>query len=331
MTSMNGAGKSWVNGADLNGADRLYGWWLDAVPHFLSGLTPRPTATESAAEDAAAAPSPIGHITQALGLAQRLMKPVSEAMLQALALNQSGQAAQLCEDLLQGWTSDVADRLTTTNPAACAQPFERTFGGLVDAFGLASSRDLQQALRDMTAASIAQQKAQTEYLGLVVSGLAKGSHALIARLTEMGRRGESVDSVKSLLRLWARAADGEMHVQMQSPAALELSARLVRAATRSRQQQHRIVAIASQALNVPTRAEVDDAYREIQELKRELRRLRRSLESDSVGDATAAAAQPPVARTPRKAPAKASPQRAKPLAGRKTSAARKAGQKADLK
>ena len=36
------------------------------------------------------------------------------------------------------------------------------------------------------------------------------------------------------------------------------------------------MAIASEALNVPTRAEVDDAYREIQELKRELRRMRKS-------------------------------------------------------
>ena len=55
-----------------------------------------------------------------------------------------------------------------------------------------------------------------------------------------------------------------------------MSARLVRAASRARQQKQRVVAIASEWLNIPTRAEVDDAYREIQELKRELRRLRKS-------------------------------------------------------
>jgi hypothetical protein len=158
---------------------------------------------------------------------------------------------------------------------------ERTYGGLADAFGLASSRELQQALRDMAAAAMAHRQAQAEYLGLVAGALAKGNDALMTQLADMGRRGEWVDSVKSLVRLWARAADESMHNDMQSPGALDAAARLVRTATRSRAQQQRVVAIASQALNMPTRAEMDEAYREIQELKRELRRLRKPQASEA--------------------------------------------------
>ena len=52
---------------------------------------------------------------------------------------------------------------------------------------------------------------------------------------------------------------------------------MIRAGTRYREASHRLVAIASEAINVPTRVEVDEAYRHIQELKREVRRLRRSV------------------------------------------------------
>jgi hypothetical protein len=128
----------------------------------------------------------------------------------------------------------------------------------------------------------------------------------------MGKNGESVDSLLGLVRLWSRSADEAIHAAMQSPQALEAAARLVRASTQTRLQQQRIVAIASEALNVPTRAEVDDAYREIQELKRELRRLRKS-----IGAASANAVPVPVASTPI-APAPSRAAKRAPAAKRKT-------------
>ena len=107
----------------------------------------------------------------------------------------------------------------------------------------------------------------------------------------------SVDTMLALVRLWARTMDEAMHDAMQSPRALQATAKLIRASASSRQQQQRIVAIASEALNVPTRAEVDDAYREIQELKRELRRLRKGVPLDSP---TPAATPARKASSPRK-------------------------------
>jgi polyhydroxyalkanoate synthesis regulator phasin len=57
---------------------------------------------------------------------------------------------------------------------------------------------------------------------------------------------------------------------------MKASTDCVRAALRYRQQQHRLVAVVSGLLNVPTRAELDDAYLEIQQLKRQMRELQRS-------------------------------------------------------
>jgi len=196
----------------------------------------------------------------------------------AEGLSSTGQA------LASGGASAAGWKLMSQPMAMSGRPcsrvslnLERAYGGLADAFGLASSRDLQAALRAQATATLAKQQAQSEYLSLIVAALAKGSEGTMSRLADMGRKGESVDSLLGLVRVWSRAADEAMHAAMQSPKALEAAAKLVRASTQSRQQQHRIVALASEALNVPTRAEVDDAYREIQELKRELRRLRKSI------------------------------------------------------
>ena len=125
----------------------------------------------------------------------------------------------------------------------------------------------------------------------------------------MGRRGESVDSLQGLLRVWARSTDEAVHAAMQAPDALDASARLLRSTTVSRQQLQRMVGIASATLNVPTRIEMDDAYREIQELKRELRRLRKASPPASVapvvggdvpaGDTSPARRRPSAAKTAR--------------------------------
>ena len=324
--------------ASAQGSDPLYGWWFDAVPNFLKGLVPATGAdTATSALNGAAAPVPIAQVEQALGLAQRLMRPLYDTLFQALVLNEPGEAFDWIEQSLQDRMGDLTDRLTTMNQALSGQPapfdalaesmkplslnLERAFGGLADAFGLASSRELHQALTGMAAAAVAHRQAQAEYLGLVASALAKANDALVSQLADMGQRGESVDSVKALVRLWARAADESMHAAMRSPNALEASARLVRTATRSRAQQHRVVAIASRALNIPTRAEVDDAYREIQELKRELRRLRKPQASEDEGSQAVVRKRAARKNAPTETPA---PRKATA----KVAAARKSGRKA---
>ena len=89
-------------------------------------------------------------------------------------------------------------------------------------------------------------------------------------------RGERVESLLELVRHWAKAIDRAMHEAMQSERGLQATARVVRAATEHRQQLQTAVGLVSEALHIPTRAELDEAYREIQELKRELRRLKKS-------------------------------------------------------
>ncbi|MDM0052532.1 poly(R)-hydroxyalkanoic acid synthase subunit PhaE [Variovorax sp. J22R115] len=282
-------------------SEPLYGWWLNLIPTLFGAGSPMPSPP---ADETGPLPFPLPQVSQALAMMQQLMGPMFQGYFQSLLAHPKPEEAFIAfQALMQGQLQKLAEGLSSTSQALSSggtsaagwnlmgqpmamfgqalQPLslnlERAYGGLADAFGLAPSRELQAAGRAMATAALAKKQAQAEYLSLIVAALAKGSEGLMSRLADMGQKGETVDSLLGLVRLWSRSADEAMHAAMQSPKALEAAAKLVRASTQSRQQQQRIVAIASEALNVPTRAEVDDAYREIQELKREMRRLRKSI------------------------------------------------------
>jgi hypothetical protein len=154
---------------------------------------------------------------------------------------------------------------------------ERTFGGLGEAFGLGPMRELQQAWREMLTANAAKQRAQGEYLAVAVQAWVKGTQGLLQELQAMGARGERVESLLAFIRLWAKSIDGPMHEAMQDARGLEATAKLISASSRHRQQMQKAIGLASEALHVPTGADMDEAFREIQELKRELRRLKKAL------------------------------------------------------
>lgn len=156
---------------------------------------------------------------------------------------------------------------------------ERAFGGLGDAFGLRPMRELEEACREAIQASVSKRHAQLEYLAVVAQAWSAGTQRLLQDLNAMGARGERVESLLVLVRLWAKAIDAPMHDAMQGEGGLAVTAKLIRASSEHRQHLQKAIKLASEALQIPTRADVDEAYREIQELKRELRRLKRSMQA----------------------------------------------------
>jgi len=320
--------------ADRNDQDRdgaassqaLYRWWLGALPSLLGGfVSPAAKPTGTAQEGGRPAPFPVDQVAQALPLAQRWLGSLYETYLRTLVASRPGEEMRTVEEFVEDRVAGMADRLVDIGQAFSGHPnlaelssrltgapltalgealkplslnLERAYGGLADAFGLAPMRALEEVARDAALATMAHRQAQVEYLEVVAGALHKGAEALTLRLAEMGQRGESVDSMLALVRLWARTTDEAMHAAMQSPRALDASAKLLRAGARSRQQQQRVVAIMSEALNVPTRAEVDEAYRAIQELKRELRRMRKATAAPPPLEAAAPPARSRAAKTP---------------------------------
>jgi len=126
------------------------------------------------------------------------------------------------------------------------------------------------------AATMAQSEARAAYAMLVQSAIAAGLQKLLRRLADMAERGERVDSVLALMRMWAVATEEAVHQILQSERGLEATAAVTRAGLAYRRRTQDFASIIADTLDMATRRDLDEAYREIQALKRELRSLRAS-------------------------------------------------------
>ena len=190
----------------------------------------------------------------------------------------------------QAWL-DWMGRFAGATPAQFTTAFERTYGALSDALGLGPARQLHLAWQEMLAAGVAQQEARTNYAMLVQRAFARGVQRLAARLAEKADAGERVDSVVALLRLWAISTEEVVHETLQSEAGLAATAALTRSAIAYRKRMQQVIALLADQFGVATRRDLDEAYREIQALKRELRGSR-----PTRGSAEAQAARAPIAK-----------------------------------
>jgi hypothetical protein len=282
----------------------LYAGWTEAVPEAFRMLMPGAAAAMPAAPNASAAasghagaPFPVAQIGAALGVLEGVLTQLYQAYLPLFA--QGKVTAEPFEAMAQTASkafnamllppqqapaglpsADVWPALSASAFPGAAQlqlGIERTFGGLGEAFGLGPARQWQEAWREMLVASVAKQRAQAEYLALAAQAFATGTATLLRELRSMALRGERVESLLAFIRMWAKAIDAPLHDAMQGAAGLAVTAKVIRASTAHRQQVQRLVGVASTALHVPTRDDLGEAFREIQELKRELRRLKRAL------------------------------------------------------
>lgn len=177
------------------------------------------------------------------------------------------QAAQ------QAWL-DFMTQMSGASPQSFITGFDRTFGGLFDALGFGPMRKLQGASQDLAAASLAQNQSRAAYAMLVQGAFASGLERLMVQLAKMADGGERVESVLTLLRMWAVHTEQAVHEVLQSEEGLAATASLSRAGLAHRRKLQHVAAIVADSLDLATRRELDEVYREIHELKRELRYLR---------------------------------------------------------
>lgn len=191
------------------------------------------------------------------------------------------------QGMQQAWL-DMSMRLIGASPQTMMAGFDRTFGALGDALGLGPVRKLQSAYQDLINSGLAQHESRAAYAVLVQRAFAAGLDGLLVRLGEKAEAGERVESVLALLKIWAMSTEDAVHTVLQSEEGLTATAALARAGVTYRRKLQHIAAIVADALDMATRRELDEAFREIQGLKRELRALRPAV----VVDAPAAEASP---------------------------------------
>ncbi len=152
----------------------------------------------------------------------------------------------------------------------------RVFGPLADAFGLRPARDAFETWCAIAAAQLDEVAANAQVASVVAAGALDGMSRLTQRLDRLRSEGQTISSPTALLRVGLGEFDGAMHAAMLSEPGLAATAASVRASSRRRGGWQKLAALGAEAIGQPTRVEVDEAFREIQQLKREVRELKRA-------------------------------------------------------
>jgi hypothetical protein len=277
------------------------GPWAATMP-FLTGTAGKPAngdATPSVAQAmfapwaAMLAPYPSAQTKDALAPASRpgamgmfgpwaaAMPLLSGAGVADGAGHLAAPATQPFQATQQGWL-DFMTRLGAASPQSYMVGFDRTFGGLFDALGFGPLRKLQAAFQELATASLEQNQARAGYAVLVQNAFATGLDRLMMQLATMADAGERIESVLALLKMWAVHTEDAVHEVLQSAKGLAATTALARAGLSHRRKLQHVAAIVADSLDMATRRELDEVYREIHELKRELRALRSPAPSSPV-------------------------------------------------
>ena len=220
--------------------------------------------------------------------------PFAQAMQGAAGSEAMSAAMQPVQAAQQAWLDMVA-QMGFTSPQSYLTGFDRTFGGLFDALGFGPIRKLQAACQELATASLAQNQSRAAYAMLVQGAFTTGLERLMMQLGTMADAGERVESVLTLLKMWAVKTEEAVHEVLQSDQGLVATAALTRAGLSHRRKLQHVAAIVADSLDMATRRELDQVYKELHELKRELRTLRQP-----AAPVTVAAARPRAAAVKRR-------------------------------
>lgn len=173
--------------------------------------------------------------------------------------------------------------------------YERSFGRMAASPRMGFSRELEEKLlrgfdawADFRRASAAFQ--------LVVADIWAGVFEQVLReLIERGQSGKPIQSLHDLLQHWTSVADRELEAAFGGEPFLEAQRRMFNAAMRYRLHEQQIVEMSLKNSHLPTRSEVDEVHRNLYELRKEVKALRKELRE-------ARSAPPARAPTRRKAP-----------------------------
>ncbi|HET6522300.1 MAG TPA: poly(R)-hydroxyalkanoic acid synthase subunit PhaE [Geminicoccaceae bacterium] len=161
--------------------------------------------------------------------------------------------------------------------AAVEQPFEAILGLPRLADIPAYDRKLLALMQDWM--TVAQRS--SAFHALVAQIWLHAYQTFQADLQRAAAEGKSVGSGRELLERWTATANATLLKAQRDDDFLAAQRRLLEAVLASRTREREIVEAQAEALGLPTRTEMDDVHRTLQEVKRELRALKRQLAAEA--------------------------------------------------
>jgi class III poly(R)-hydroxyalkanoic acid synthase PhaE subunit len=184
------------------------------------------------------------------------------------------------------------------------------FGGLAEIPSIGVAREHQAKVLRAFDAFVDLRKVMLEFNQLTVGAMKQAVEAVIATLVEKSKKGEKIQSVRELNRLWLDSADDVFTKMYASEEYLKIQHEFSKAGMIYKMAQQGVVELALKGQNLPTRSELDDAYKTLYALRKEVNSLKKALKEQGIQAIAAAppsgSASKPVAakRTTKRTPAK---------------------------
>ena len=151
------------------------------------------------------------------------------------------------------------------------------FSGLAEIPSIGVAREHQAKILRAFDAFVDLRRVMLEFNKLTMVAMNRSVEKVMATLVEKGKKGETVESVRDLNRLWLDSADDVFTKMYVSEEYLKLQHDLSGAGMRYKIMQQEVVELVLKKLNLPTRSELDDAYKTLYELRKEVKALKKAL------------------------------------------------------
>jgi class III poly(R)-hydroxyalkanoic acid synthase PhaE subunit len=155
--------------------------------------------------------------------------------------------------------------------------FEGTAGKFASAPALGFTREFQEKLAKAFEAWMDVRRAEVDFATESANIGFKALESLLRELVQKGERGEKITNLRQLFDLWVSTADKTFFQAASTEGFAEIQGRLVNAAMRQRIREREATEVFLRNMHVPTRKEIDDAYRHMYDLRREVKALRKEL------------------------------------------------------
>lgn len=217
------------------------------------------------------------------------------------SFSQAGMSGHFGEMLLGG-SSPLARMLTMR------EDMEPAFEGLADIPTVGVAREQQAKLLRAFDAFVDMRKSSVKYHAAMAKAIEQAVERTMEHLAGLAQKGEQITSVRELMRVWVRVADRSFTELYNSEEFTAVQKDMSQAALTYKLAQREVLEMVFKALDIPTRTEVDDAYRTLHHLKKEVRELRKALHSAQAKQAL----QPPAEKAAAEKPATKRKAAAKP-------------------
>jgi len=161
--------------------------------------------------------------------------------------------------------------------------YERTFGRLLESPSLGHTREMNEDLLKGFDAWLDYRRASFEYQVTLGETWIHAFEEIMRRLVTQAEKGETVPGVRKLLFLWVEVVDHTFTKVFRSEEYIHLQGQLVNAATAYKLREREIVDAFLKASHLPSRSELDEGYRRIYELRKEVKELRKAVQEIKAG------------------------------------------------